>query len=125
MKIPLWAVIPAAGIGRRMGGTTPKQYLRLHGRTVLALTFVDVAPELRHWWLLLSPEEVDVCVDDPGHAVDVALQTPIRTFVRVWRGDIGWREALCRGGMSMLGPEHLRRQVPDWFQLSYFASVPR
>ncbi len=30
-----WAVVPAAGIGRRMGGDLPKQYLPLAGRTVL------------------------------------------------------------------------------------------
>ena len=31
----VWGVIPAAGIGRRMGGDTPKQYLRIDGRTLL------------------------------------------------------------------------------------------
>ncbi len=31
----LWGVVPAAGIGRRMGGDRPKQYLPLAGRTVL------------------------------------------------------------------------------------------
>ena len=30
-----WAVIPAAGLGRRMGKATPKQYLPLRGRTVI------------------------------------------------------------------------------------------
>lgn len=30
-----WAVVPAAGVGRRMGGDLPKQYLPLAGRTVL------------------------------------------------------------------------------------------
>ena len=36
MTRPLyWAVIPAAGAGRRMGGPIPKQYLQLQGRTVL------------------------------------------------------------------------------------------
>jgi 2-C-methyl-D-erythritol 4-phosphate cytidylyltransferase len=30
-----WALIPAAGVGRRMGGDIPKQYLPLGGRTVL------------------------------------------------------------------------------------------
>ena len=33
-----WAVIPAAGIGRRMGDAVPKQYLQLHGRAVIAHT---------------------------------------------------------------------------------------
>ena len=30
-----WAVIPAAGLGRRMGRATPKQYLPLRGRAVI------------------------------------------------------------------------------------------
>lgn len=95
------------------------------GRTVLALTFTDIEPELQDWWLLMTPQEIDVCDDDPGYPVDVAMQTPIRTFVRVWRGDISWRQALQNSRMTMRGPEHLRRQLPDWFQLSYFASAPR
>lgn len=34
----LWAVVPAAGAGQRMGGGTPKQYLMLAGRPLLAHT---------------------------------------------------------------------------------------
>lgn len=33
--IPVWAVIPAAGIGSRMGGALPKQYLEFQGKTLL------------------------------------------------------------------------------------------
>lgn len=33
-----WAVIPAAGVGKRMQADRPKQYLKLHGRTVLEHT---------------------------------------------------------------------------------------
>ncbi|MFT5505750.1 MAG: 2-C-methyl-D-erythritol 4-phosphate cytidylyltransferase [Gammaproteobacteria bacterium] len=32
---PVWAIIPAAGIGRRMKSEVPKQYLKFHGKTVL------------------------------------------------------------------------------------------
>lgn len=31
----IWGVIPAAGIGTRMGSEIPKQYLRVQGRTIL------------------------------------------------------------------------------------------
>ncbi len=31
----LWAIVPAAGVGRRMGGVIPKQYLELAGRAVI------------------------------------------------------------------------------------------
>jgi 2-C-methyl-D-erythritol 4-phosphate cytidylyltransferase len=34
-KQAVWAVIPAAGIGARMGADTPKQYLRIEGRTLI------------------------------------------------------------------------------------------
>lgn len=33
-----WAVVPAAGVGRRMGGERPKQYLPLGGRMVIEHT---------------------------------------------------------------------------------------
>lgn len=94
------------------------------GVTVLELTFRDMGPPLRDWWLLLSSEEVDVCDEDPGFTTDVAIETPLRLFVRVWRGDLAWGDALD-GGMHVGGLERLRRQVPNWFELSYFSSVPR
>lgn len=33
-----WAVVPAAGVGKRMGSTVPKQYLEVRGKTVLEHT---------------------------------------------------------------------------------------
>ncbi len=35
MTVPCWAVVPAAGVGERMGGATPKQYLSLAGHPVI------------------------------------------------------------------------------------------
>ncbi|HKJ87496.1 MAG TPA: 2-C-methyl-D-erythritol 4-phosphate cytidylyltransferase, partial [Gammaproteobacteria bacterium] len=34
----VWAVVPAAGIGARMGSERPKQYLEVAGRTILEHT---------------------------------------------------------------------------------------
>jgi len=38
-----WAVVPAAGFGRRMGSAIPKQYLPINGRVVLAHTLERLA----------------------------------------------------------------------------------
>lgn len=55
-----WAVVPAAGVGRRMGGDRPKQYLPLVGRTVIEYSLQA---------LLAHPRVVGVVVaigqDDP------------------------------------------------------------
>jgi len=34
-ELPVWAVLPAAGVGRRMQGDIPKQYLRFQGKTII------------------------------------------------------------------------------------------
>ncbi|MBN4063541.1 2-C-methyl-D-erythritol 4-phosphate cytidylyltransferase [Cardiobacterium sp. AH-315-I02] len=38
MKHSIWAIVPAAGIGKRMQSSIPKQYLSLNGRPVLEHT---------------------------------------------------------------------------------------
>lgn len=95
------------------------------GRTVLALEFPDAPQGLRRWWLVLGPDEIDVCDDDPGFETDVHLRSPLRTFVDVWRGDIDWPDASGPDGIELHGRHHLCRQVPTWFTLSHFSSVPR
>jgi 2-C-methyl-D-erythritol 4-phosphate cytidylyltransferase len=37
-KVNYWVAIPAAGVGARMGGPQPKQYLPLYGKTVIEHT---------------------------------------------------------------------------------------
>jgi 2-C-methyl-D-erythritol 4-phosphate cytidylyltransferase len=34
-KLPVWVILPAAGVGRRMQGDIPKQYLRFQGKTII------------------------------------------------------------------------------------------
>lgn len=55
-----WAVVPAAGSGSRMQADRPKQYLQLHGKTVLEHTLERFAG-------LAEITEIVVCVaaDDP------------------------------------------------------------
>ncbi|GAB3488494.1 2-C-methyl-D-erythritol 4-phosphate cytidylyltransferase [Marinomonas epiphytica] len=38
MTNPLWVIIPAAGVGKRMQSHTPKQYLQLQNQTILDRT---------------------------------------------------------------------------------------
>ncbi|NNL99925.1 MAG: NTP transferase domain-containing protein, partial [Gammaproteobacteria bacterium] len=38
VSVAIWAVVPAAGVGRRMAADLPKQYLQLAGRMVIEHT---------------------------------------------------------------------------------------
>ena len=55
----LFAVVPAAGAGSRMGGGTPKQYLKLGGKTVLdhSLQVLLDYPELEQLAIVLAADD--------------------------------------------------------------------
>jgi hypothetical protein len=62
---------------------------------------------------------------DPGYPVAVTLTARLRTVIEIWRGDVGWPEALRSGALTIEGPAALRRALPRWFTLSAFAPVRR
>ena len=95
------------------------------GRTVVAFNFVDVPSKLRDWWLVLTPEAVDVCDFDPGYEVAVSVIGSLRRMVEIWRGDLGWPEAMRSGAVTLRGAESFRRALPTWLPPSRFAAVPR
>ncbi|MFZ6744535.1 2-C-methyl-D-erythritol 4-phosphate cytidylyltransferase [Undibacterium sp. JH2W] len=53
------ALIPAAGVGSRMGATTPKQYMRIGSKSVLQHTvdaFLSFS-KIQHTYVLVSPDD--------------------------------------------------------------------
>lgn len=55
----LWALVPAAGAGRRMGADVPKQYLPLAGKTVLEVTLdkLHTVPGIRGIVVALAEDD--------------------------------------------------------------------
>lgn len=55
----LFALLPAAGVGARMGADTPKQYLPIHGRPMLwhALQVFERHPRIERIHVVLSPQD--------------------------------------------------------------------
>ncbi|NRQ44022.1 2-C-methyl-D-erythritol 4-phosphate cytidylyltransferase [Rheinheimera sp. YQF-2] len=66
------AVMPAAGIGSRMQAKLPKQYLQLHGKTILehSVARLQAVPAISRIWLALA-------ADDPYFAGTALEQSDI------------------------------------------------
>ena len=77
----LWAVVPAAGQGRRVGGAVPKQYLEIAGMPVLVHSlnrlaavqqidaiFVGISETDRHWHKLALPASMQVACYTGGQS---------------------------------------------------------
>ncbi len=95
------------------------------GRQVVEFDFSDEPAAVRRWWMVITPDDIDVCDDDPGFPVAVTVSTSLRRLVEIWRGDLTWAAALRAGALEIHGPRLLRRSLPGWFTLSPFAAVPR
>lgn len=70
-----WGIVPAAGAGKRMGAPTPKQYLCILGKPVLAHTLERLlaVPEFERLIVALSPE------DEYWESLTVAADPRIQT----------------------------------------------
>lgn len=71
----IWAIVPAAGIGSRMNSETPKQYLSLCGKSVIAQTLLRLTrlPGLGAIVVALNPN--DTRWEQHGLAVQEGLMT--------------------------------------------------
>jgi DNA-binding HxlR family transcriptional regulator len=67
-------------------------------------------------WLLLERSGVDVCLKDPGFAVDLVFRGDIADFVAVVLGHARWHDA---AGKRLLieGDRRLAAQLPAWLRL--------
>jgi DNA-binding HxlR family transcriptional regulator len=43
----------------------------------------------RYWWLVLRPDDIEVCLKAPAREVDVVIAADLMTFTRVWLGYAG------------------------------------
>jgi 2-C-methyl-D-erythritol 4-phosphate cytidylyltransferase len=94
-----FSLIPAAGVGARMGGAGPKQYLPLAGQTILQHTVAAflAAPQIAHIAVVVSPEDA---------YVDQYLQSNDKLTVLRCGGDT--RQQTVRNGLQAL-----RSQIRD------------
>lgn len=92
-------------------------------RKVVLFEFSDYTSKFRRWWLVVEDGEVDVCMKDPGHEVDLQVLTDVRTLTGIWMGDITVGQAIRSRLLRLTGPAKLKRDISKWLGTNYFASV--
>jgi DNA-binding HxlR family transcriptional regulator len=83
-------------------------------RAVVRFGFRDARSGRRWWWLVVDGEEVDLCLTDPGHDVDLTVSANLRTMIRVWVGHLSIDDALATSAVTLDGPAHLAQSFPRW-----------
>jgi DNA-binding HxlR family transcriptional regulator len=87
-------------------------------RVVLRFEFSGVPAsrtQFRIMWLILGRSGVDVCMKDPGFAVDLTLRGNIRDYVDVYLGHTKWRDA-AGTALQFDGDLQIARAFPAWLR---------
>ena len=93
-------------------------------RTTVQFLFSGVASKMARWWLVFERGDVDLCLKDPGHEVDLYVSAPIRVATEVWMGRRKLDRAVRDAELVLDGTVDQVRAFPRWFSLSLFAGGP-
>jgi len=92
-------------------------------RIVVYFEFTDAKKGMKRWWLVIENGEVDLCLKDPGHDIDLAVFTDLHCFTRIWMGDVSLAAARSSGKVRLEGAGRLKQTMTQWFGPSPFAAV--
>lgn len=93
------------------------------GRAVIHFVFTGLA-KFPEWWIVLKENgERDLCVQNPGHEVDIQLNSDLRTVTEIWAGDTEIRDAKKDGRLQLTGDALLIQTLPSWLRIGLFAGV--
>jgi DNA-binding HxlR family transcriptional regulator len=91
--------------------------------TVIRFQFSDIK-RYPDWWIVVRPNEIDLCVNDPGKHVDVWFTTSVKTMVDIWMGDTTYRQEVRAGSLKLVGNAALTHNVTEWMRNSEYADLP-
>jgi DNA-binding HxlR family transcriptional regulator len=77
--------------------------------------------EKKRYWLVLRPDDPDLCYSDPGFGDDLVIRTDLEAIIRVYLGQLRLADARRAGLLEIEGPRDLTQGVDAWFPISGFA----
>jgi DNA-binding HxlR family transcriptional regulator len=77
------------------------------------------------YWLILTKEDVSVCLTPPGFELDVLVTADLASFYRIWLGHLDFAVALKEQRVKVEAIPALAQDFPNWFAYSQAAAAVR
>jgi DNA-binding HxlR family transcriptional regulator len=90
-------------------------------RVVIHFRFADARPGEKAWWLVVENGSADLCRDDPGHELDVVVESTVRALTDVWTGDSEPHAEIAAGRLKVQGGGRNGQALWKWIGQSLFA----
>lgn len=92
-------------------------------RVVVQFDFKGAVEE--SYWLVLTREDVSVCLTHPGFDLDVLVTADLATFFQIWLGKTDFTGALEARLVEIDAIPALANAFPNWFAYSHAAPTVR
>jgi len=90
-------------------------------RTVIHFRFRDARAGEHVWWLVVENDGADLCRDDPGHELDVIVESTVRALTEIWTGDSDPQAEIAAGHLHVTGGARGSSKLWRWLGRSMFA----
>lgn len=95
--------------------------IEVENRRVTEFRVSGVPSAKQRYWLIFEPDDIEICVRDPGHEVDLWVSSSIKTLVEIWLGHLPIGQAHENGSLQLDGSRPEIEAFSKWFILSHFA----
>jgi DNA-binding HxlR family transcriptional regulator len=90
-------------------------------RVVIHFRFTDAPRGEKAWWLVVENAVADLCRDDPGHDLDVVVESTVRALTDVWTGESDPQAQIAAGNLKVQGAGRNGHALWNWIGQSVFA----
>lgn len=87
-------------------------------RVIVRFEYPDAARGARDWWLISEPGDVDLCLKDPGYAVDIMIRCPLKVMTAVWICQRTFNDAVRKGEVVVMGDPKIVGKLQEWLRAS-------
>jgi len=94
-------------------------------RCMIQFVYSELSIAQRDWWLVVDGGEVDLCNFDPGHELDLLVESSLRSMTAIWMGFSTIRKEAESGQLRLEGNSRLAGSMQQWLGLSPFAAQAR
>lgn len=94
-------------------------------RRVVEFQLLQPQKKQRFLWLVFDRDDVDICVKNPGHDVDLWITASMRTLVELWLGHVNLSTAIGDESIQLDGDNKEIASFGTWFTCSPFAKYGR
>ena len=93
-------------------------------QSVVQFTFTDQPRDEQSYWLIARPgREVDLCLTDPGHEVDLYVNCALKALTSAWIGYSTLQRELRDETIVLIGDPALKASFGDWMVPSLYAAA--